>query len=124
MLSKWISRILACIKYHIVGLTKIIQLFIAWADQHIMHKQSMIGTCGNYSNFNLVISIPSSKTVNYINSALRVQVINCPAPCDHERICIHADINIAPPYIFFDAWMFNDSFIFGAASGFFIRRNN
>ncbi len=52
------------------------QFLLSWSSEHISHKQSMISSGTDSSDFNLMIRVPSCITIDDDASALVVDVIN------------------------------------------------
>jgi hypothetical protein len=53
-----------------------LKIFSIRANKHISHEQSMVGTSADNSNFDLVLLVPSCKSVDDVDSISCVQVVN------------------------------------------------
>ena len=81
-----VGRLCTTIKYHVIGLAEFFELLERWADQHIVHKQRMVGSGTDDSNLKLVIRIPACKSIEYIYLAACVQIVNSDSVILIERI--------------------------------------
>jgi len=53
-----------------------LEIFAIRSDEHIPHEQSMVGTGADDSDFDLVLLVPSCKSVDDVNTVPGVQVID------------------------------------------------
>ena len=53
-----------------------LKIFSIGSDEHISHKQSVVGTSTNNSDLDLVLLVPSCEAVDNVDSISCVQVIN------------------------------------------------
>ena len=60
---------------HIVGV-EVLQLLTAGPDEHVAHEESMVGTGADNSNSNAVLLVPAGETIDDIDTASCVEVID------------------------------------------------
>jgi len=59
----------------VVGV-EVLEVFRVRADQHVAHKESMVGTSANDSDLDAVFLVPSCETVDHVNTISGVEVVD------------------------------------------------
>lgn len=53
-----------------------LKIFTVRSDEHIPHEQSMVGTGADNSDFDLILLVPSCKSVDDVDTVSGIQVID------------------------------------------------
>ena len=101
---------------HVIRSPKIRELFGRWHDQHILHKEGVIGTGADDADFDPVFGVPAGKGIHHKEAFAYIQVIDGAFPVDKIGLLIQADIHIPPVDIVFRIRVFYDPLVLRASS--------
>ena len=81
-----IRRKSSSIYYRAIGFAEIIQFRRRWPDQHVVHEECVVGTPAKHTNFDPVLGVPTSVSIDTIHALKRVQVVDCTLPIDGKTL--------------------------------------
>jgi hypothetical protein len=111
-----------------VGFTKVGELLGSGSDQHVVHKQGVVGSGSDNSDLDSVFWVPTRKTVKDVNVFSRVQVVDSTfsvdlegvfARCQYCRLTLllwidslHLDVDGTPPDVVLASIFVDDTLVF------------
>ena len=108
------------INNEVIGVSKVFELCKSGVNEHIMHKESMVGSGADDSDFLAIARVPACVGIDDVDIFTGIEVIDSALSINQESTFIHRDIDaIIPPDLVLTFGVFNDSFIFGVSSSFF-----
>ena len=109
---------------HVVGRAKFRQLSRVGRMKHVVHEQRVIGASTDDTNLQAVLRIPTSETIEDINSLARVEVIDRALAVDEKDMFIEFEIDRPPPDFRLAVGMVDDPLIERRAARLFAGANH
>ncbi len=112
-----VGRELAGVVDDEVGLTKVLELLLGRADQHVVHEESVVGTRANDTDLEAVLGVPACETVKDIDVVTGVEVVDGTLTVDLEGVLVHLDVDGAPPDVVLGGLLVDDTLVLGRTTG-------
>mmetsp|Transcript_36643 Transcript_36643/g.66230 ORF Transcript_36643/g.66230 Transcript_36643/m.66230 type:complete len:201 (+) Transcript_36643:978-1580(+) len=97
----------------VVWLAKVLQLLWAWADEHVVHEQSVVGPACNDADLVAVLRIPAGVAIEHVQALTSVEIINSTLTVDPEGLLRDLDVDAAPPDVSRSAWLVHNALVHG-----------
>jgi hypothetical protein len=99
----------------VIRSTKIFELIRSWANEHVMHKQGVVGAGRDNSDLDLMIGVPSRIPVEHEHLLHRVQVVDGTFSVEEESLLVQFDVDSPPPNVSSVARIVHDPLVFRRA---------
>lgn len=96
-------------------LSKVQQLLLGGADEHVVHEQAVVGAAGDHADLDAVGGVPPGEAVEHVQLVLGVQVVDGALAVDQEGVFAQLDVDGAPPHVLAGALLLHDALVLGAA---------
>ena len=119
-----------------VGLAKLLELLLGGADEHIVHEESVVGSCADHSDLDAVLGIPlenetelsshirrnrtkthAGEAIEDVDEVTGVQVVDCTFAVDFKRVFVHFDVDWTPPDVILARFFEDDTLVLRTATG-------
>jgi hypothetical protein len=88
---------LAGVEDHVVGLAEAGQLVGGGADEHVAHKEGVVGAAADDADLDAVLGIPAREAVHDVEALAGAEVVDGALAVDEEAVLGLGDVDGAPP---------------------------
>ena len=113
-----VRALLAGVVDDVVRFAEVVEFFGGGADEHVVHEEGVVGAGGDDAHFEAVFFIPAGVAVKDVNLFGTVEEGDGAFAVFAVRGGAEGDVDVAPPDVVFGVGVFDDTFVFGRASGF------
>lgn len=93
-------------------------------DEHVLHEESVVRSAADNSDFESVLGIPSSVSIDNIKSGLLAEILDGKVSAELVAVGVDGDVDITPPDGVLGGLIENDSLFLGDTSGSLTRVGN